>query len=443
MLTHEEIIDFVVDAGHEYWPAGQGYLRQLPIPDSGSETSIETVYVPVPEWGLTHIEQSPPSILVERSFIVDGEGPLWERCDWWSAAFSYMNGLAERRLEAENGPAHSYAQRLSGFDGARFDRAWVNWIFMFLRRWAARIEGRDEIELFGPRPLPRIVLTHDVDALSKSLPLRIKQCVFEGINLLRSFLLGRFSDALHSGLQMVRFAIFSGNYNQIGALMDIEESHSCRSIFFFHGGAGQRASFRKWLFDPGYDTSDAEVGASISVLKDGGWQIGVHPGYETFSSALGIAAEREKIEAVILEKVKCCRQHWLRFSWSLTWDAQEEASLQEDHTLGFNDRPGFRISSALCFSPWSGPGQKRHSIRIVPFMLMDAHLFLYGMLPVKERRRAIDRYVDEIAAVGGVVGVIWHQRVLHSDYGWGDDYKYLLRKMAETGVKGVASPDAA
>lgn len=42
------------------------------------------------------------------------------------------------------------------------------------------------------------------------------------------------------------------------------------------------------------------------------------------------------------------------------------------------------------------------------------------------RKQVIDYCLDEIAFVGGEATVIWHHRVFHSDYGWGDDYKYLL-----------------
>ncbi len=443
MLTREQIMGFVIDAGSEYWPSGGELLRALPVPEVASEASIETMRVPLPEWGLSHIKNAPAYILVEQAFVAEGDAPQWQRCDWWSAAFSYMNGLAERKIEKVNGPGHSYTQKLPGFDPERFDRPWVNWIFLFLRNWVAHLDGRGEHEIFGSLPTPRIVLTHDVDALSKTLPLRIKQCAFNGVNAFRLAGRGRFGDALRSCIQAFRFAVLPGRYDQLKNLMDIEASRDVRSTFFFHGGAGLRRSMRKWLFDPGYDVSDTGVTGRISSLKAGGWLIGLHPGFETYNSVSGITAEREKLESAAGQDISRCRQHWLRFSWEQTWDAQERAGLKEDHTLGFNDRPGFRVSAALCFHPWSVAGQKQHDLQIVPFALMDSHLFLYGMMAQDARRRVIDTYIDEVAAVGGVAGVIWHQRVLHSDYGWGDEYKYLLRKMAESGVKGLPGPDVA
>ncbi len=56
----------------------------------------------------------------------------------------------------------------------------------------------------------------------------------------------------------------------------------------------------------------------------------------------------------------------------------------------------------------------------------DSHLFDYGQLAADARKQVIDYYLDEIAFVGGEATVIWHHRVFHFDYGWGDDYRYLL-----------------
>jgi hypothetical protein len=48
--------------------------------------------------------------------------------------------------------------------------------------------------------------------------------------------------------------------------------------------------------------------------------------------------------------------------------------------------------------------------------------------------------LDELVATGGEASVIWHQRVFHPDYGWGESYAHLLARM---NALGIAKPDLA
>jgi len=65
-----------------------------------------------------------------------------------------------------------------------------------------------------------------------------------------------------------------------------------------------------------------------------------------------------------------------------------------------------------------------------PLLLMDSHLFDYHLSDEITRRRTIDHWLDEVKAVKGIATIVWHQRVFHPvDYGWGDDYAYLLSRL--------------
>ncbi len=70
-------------------------------------------------------------------------------------------------------------------------------------------------------------------------------------------------------------------------------------------------------------------------------------------------------------------------------------------------------------------------IEAIPLILMDSHLYDYGE-PSRAVRQAETRYrIDEVRAVRGVATVVWHQRVLDSDYGWGAGFHELLEMLAE------------
>ena len=65
--------------------------------------------------------------------------------------------------------------------------------------------------------------------------------------------------------------------------------------------------------------------------------------------------------------------------------------------------------------------------------MMDSHLYDYSSLNDEERFKQIDQILDELALTGGEASIIWHQRVFHSDFGWGKTYEYLLSQMRTRG----------
>jgi len=64
-------------------------------------------------------------------------------------------------------------------------------------------------------------------------------------------------------------------------------------------------------------------------------------------------------------------------------------------------------------------------------ILMDSHLYDYGDLEENEKFQKTDFFLDEIKAVRGVAIVIWHQRVMSKDYGWGAGYEDLLLRISK------------
>src|SRR5262249_10520086 len=156
---------YTLRAGSRYWPRAESALARFPV--ARAEVAVEddeTVLVELPPWASDLGVGSPAALLVARSCVLLGDGPGYGRCDWWLAAFHHLNGSFERAWERRRGPLHSYAHRMGG-SGSLFDRAWVNRIFLFLRRAAARHAGQDESALFGELPPAQVVLTHDLDVI--------------------------------------------------------------------------------------------------------------------------------------------------------------------------------------------------------------------------------------------------------------------------------------
>lgn len=401
--------------------------------------------LPVPHLGVSDREPLPPlgvdvplppwagdlgpggGLWVPKHTTAAGEGPLWTRTDWFAAAHWYLHGLAERAYEQRHGPIHSYAFRLRGWNPRFWERAWVNRIALFLRRWSARELNRDERTVFGPLVDAEVLLTHDVDAVRKTMAVRTKQTAFDVANAARHAVRGRIGPAARKVGTAVHFLTSASDYWRFDEITELERAHGRRSVFHFYAGrGGWSRTLRGVLFDPAYSVEQYPLRQMVRAVHQRGWTVGLHPSFEAWDDPGMIAEQRARLEHAVGATVTVCRQHWLRFSWRDTWRAQEQAGLLLDLSLGFNDRPGFRNGTALRFRPLAGAHGGLLGLECIPLVLMDSHVHDYAQHDDDTRLAHIRYWIDEIHAVHGVGSVVWHQRVMSPDYGWGRSYAALL-----------------
>ena len=419
--------------GRRYWPraaelvAGRAELiRAAPADPKRDDMTM----VALPPWAHDLVPDGADGLLVPTRCLEAGKAPAWTRCDWWTAMADMLFAGAEREGAM---PPTSYAARLpKHVDRRRFDRAWVNRIMLFLRRWAAYDSEQDERALFGPVPAATFDFTHDVDAVAKTKEIRFKQAMFHRFNAVRGAAKLDFTE-MRRCLERARIMRNpDGDYWCFDEIMELEESFDIRSTFHFHAGDLTKRSRKTRLIDPGYDVRDGRLRTLFMRLRNGGWTVGVHPGYDHFADADAIGAECDRLEAAASARPTRVRQHWLRFAWEETFRAHVAAGLTLDTTVGFNDRPGFRVSAALRYHPLilEDPETEYEEI---PLVLMDSHLYDYGRLDDTGRRHEIAKWINEVHAVGGDASIVWHQRVMHPDYGWRAGYEETLRAALRRG----------
>ena len=400
-------IDFVLSASHRLVPKSEDVkkLCSLPVSKNSAFTDGWT-WISLPDWAADIVPKNKRGLFVPSQI---GSSD-WRNYNWWLGASMLIKSSRERIHEIENGPIHSNSYKLDSKMIPAFEYAWTNRIILFLRRWWSFENHISEKKAFSPIPKAIIHLTHDVDAVGKTLAIRSKQAIF-------SLYYGRLKAA-------VKFLFSNGNYWQFDKITNLEERYGYRSLWNFYGARGGFfRSLKKHIFDPAYNIGESRLKKQIRKLADNGHKIGLHPSFDAWQDSNKMILEKENIEKSLGHKIIAVRQHWLRFSFSRTWKSQKLAGLKHDFTLGFNDRQGFRNSTALSFNdPLSG-------IKVTPLLLMDSHLFDYSNKSEQERFQAIDAILDELEVTGGEGSVIWHQRVFHSDYGWGDAYEYLLKGM--------------
>lgn len=412
-----------------YWPKTGAPIAVLRTPIAAPVVAEplppRLVEVELPDWATDLAPER--TVPVPAHFVIEGQGPAFERVDWLGAAFWYLNGSAERAHEAAHGPVHSYSYKLAGWPRRMWDRAWVNRIALFLRRWAARQAHANEADLLGPLPQPEILITHDVDAVRKTWSIRGKQSAFHVFNGARRMSAGDFRGAVAKLGSAARFMLSQADYWRFDELAEMERAAGVVPAFMVYGRAPSHRKGKLRLLDPDYDVMENAVADRLRALAQQGCVVGLHPSFDSWENSAAMQEERLRVERACAAPVTSCRQHWLKFSWARTWCAQQQAGLKLDMTLGFNDRPGFRNGAALRFSPWDEARGAPLTIESVPLVLMDSQLYDYAEMDDAARAAVIQRWIGEVVEVRGTASVVWHPHTLSSDYGWRDGFSMLLQ----------------
>lgn len=422
---------YVLKTFSQYWQKDEQPVSNLSMPVLEIKNVLQEFLPPevalltLPDWAQDIGVNG--KLLVPLPYVLPGSAPAWARTDWLSVMFWYLNGLAERAYEKKYGPVHSYASRLNGWNSYIWERAWVNRIALFLRRWAAQEHKKDEAALFGALPSPKIFLTHDVDAVTKTLAIRFKQAAFLCFNAFKHLPARGLYQTAKEVFRAAKFFSSAADYWHFDDILRREQEKRVRSCFYVYGGrGGWNRSPVELLFDPSYTVSDARLSRQLYKMHEEGWDIGLHPSFNSWRDARCLRAERKHVEKAVGIPITVCRQHWLRFSWEHTWKAQEEAGFKEDATLGFNDRPAFRNGSAVCFHPWNMETGQPMGLQSMPMVLMDSHLYDYANAAREPVPEVLDRWLQEIRFVRGTASILWHQQVMGKDYGWADGFQQLL-----------------
>ncbi len=115
-----------------------------------------------------------------------------------------------------------------------------------------------------------------------------------------------------------------------------------------------------------------------------GYQPGIHPSFNTWKDTELLRQECERATAWLGTPVVRSRQHYLHFAFPETADALEAVGIEEDATLGFRDRIGFRAGTGFPFHLYRFQAERPYRWLEKPLIAMDCGLVREGKTdPVK------------------------------------------------------------
>lgn len=170
----------------------------------------------------------------------------------------------------------------------------------------------------------------------------------------------------------------------------------------------------------------------MRALRSEGFDVGLHGSYDSARTPGVLESERARLEAATDAPVETTRQHFLH--WDVRWtpQLQDAAGLRADSSLGFNRTTGFRAGTSLPFRQFDVAADRALDIVEVPLSVQDAALL--GPIAVQRgTHESVERVLDEVAAVGGLLTCVFHPDKLDRPE-WLALYEWTLDRAVDSGA---------
>lgn len=147
-------------------------------------------------------------------------------------------------------------------------------------------------------------------------------------------------------------------------------------------------------------------------------KIGIHPGYDSYTSAKPLALEISRLSAVLEKPVTFSRQHFLRVRIPETYTLLVEQRIKEDYSMGYAETTGFRMGTARQ-TPWFNLRTNEITgLMFQPFCYMDGTLNEYLKLSPEQAIQEVRELKTVIKQYGGTFSFIWHNETLGFKEHW-------------------------
>jgi hypothetical protein len=183
--------------------------------------------------------------------------------------------------------------------------------------------------------------------------------------------------------------------------MDQSEKNGLVSHFFFQ-------SAKKSRFDAGYDVREKFFSSLFEYINRRGHVIGFHPGYHTYDDEVKWKGEYGSLTGMTKSKVKCGRQHYLRFDVPVTWQIWEDNGMEWESSMTYHDKEGFRAGTCYEFSVFNIITRKKLRLKEKPLIVMEGSFFQYQKLDpngiiqnILDLKKTVKKYDGEFV-------FLWH-----------------------------------
>ena len=415
--VHSDRLSIIVVPCTEAWeallecaPHGLDWLPANEVVPRGAQLPFNDP-VPVLFWGAGYEDGNKPFAELRP------DGTVVFYADIIAAAFFMLSRWEETVVSVRDEHGRFPATASVAYKQGFLDWPVVDEYALILREWL-------KVLLPGWEPKRRLFsvkLSHDVDQIRRFPNWHTAIRTFGGDLLKRRDLrqawwtgIGAIFPDRDPYLQGIRF--LAGVSHEYGLGNDV--------FYFMADGPGP--------FGCGYDPASHLVKRCVEDLRDQGFEIGFHPGYDTFNDPERLAEEKDRLDAVLGKTQYGGRQHFLRFQVPNTWRHWEQIGLTYDSTMTYADHEGFRCGTCHPFRPFDVEQNRELDLWEWPLIVMDGTLRQYRGLTPEQGQARILELARRCKQVGGTFTLLWHNSSLGGEWRpWAEVYRRVVGVLAE------------
>ncbi len=194
-------------------------------------------------------------------------------------------------------------------------------------------------------------------------------------------------------------------YDTFDYLMRASEKFGLQSRFYFMAGGETE-------HDNHYHLSQRNVQELLETINNRGHRIGFCPSFNAHTRPLLWQQERDKLRALVPQRITKGRQHLLRFEVPTTWQIWNDADMLVDSSLGYPEQPGFRCGTCYAFPVFNFLTRETLSVYESPLICSETSLIDYLRLSPEAAEQEVRRVYTEVQRYRGNFVLQWHNAAL-------------------------------
>ena len=159
-------------------------------------------------------------------------------------------------------------------------------------------------------------------------------------------------------------------------------------------------------------------------------EIGIHPSFGSNENVQQVRIEVSRLTSITHRNTTKSRQHFLKLHLPETYKNIISCGIQEDYTMGFASKAGFRASVCSPFKWYDLDADEETSLTVYPFCVMDGTLKTYMNLNQEQAIKQCTELINQIKKVNGTCITLWHNETLSNWREW-QDWRYVYEEVVK------------